>query len=177
VRERLGGKCCAEDCSAWEYACPASCIPLAQCDAEREKGLWVDVKFFQLGGIRIPDGVSDRYLKALTLQEDNLREEFMQTSAVVRKSSVALVQDIKNNAMELREVAQADSQLIRTISNANYTATVEKARSVGLRGLYQRLNIDTQTIKNSFDYLRTLRGMDNIHLTVDFTQRIVGGFN
>ena len=51
---------------------------------------------------------------------------------------------------------------------------VEGARSIGLSKLYNGLGITKQEHKNSFDYLRTLRGMDNIWLTVDYQQKIVG---
>ena len=86
------------------------------------------------------------------------------------------VQKIKNEALELREVAQAESNLIKITSSANYTVTIESARSKGLTTLYRELNISNQGHKNSFDYLRTLRGLANVWLTVDFNQRIVGGF-
>lgn len=175
VRERLGGKCCAKKCD-WKYACPEGCTAVEKCDHEREKGLWVDVKYFQIGKIKIPKDVTERYLKTLTLKEDVAREEFLQDAAVVRKGSTALVQDIRNQAKEVRQEAEATSSLINTVSQANYTATVEKARSTGLKDLYNRLGISNQETKNSFDYLRTLRGLDKVHLTVDFQQRIVGGF-
>ena len=86
------------------------------------------------------------------------------------------VQEIQNQAKEISQQAEAESSQIGTIAAANYTATVEKARSQGLKGLYQRLGLNTQQLKNSFDYLRTLRTLDNVHFTVDFQQRIVGGF-
>ena len=68
-------------------ACPANCIKPDQCDNEREKGLWVDVKYFQIGAIDIPSDVSERYLKTLTLKEDNAREKFLQDASVVRKGT------------------------------------------------------------------------------------------
>ena len=74
-------------------ACKQGCKKYETCNAEKDKGFWVDVKYFQLGGVRIPTDVSDRYLKALTLKEDVLREEFMQQAAVVRKETVAAVWD------------------------------------------------------------------------------------
>ena len=86
------------------------------------------------------------------------------------------VQEIQNQAKEISQQAEAQSGQIGTIAAANYTATVEKARSQGLKGLYQRLGLNTQQLKNSFDYLRTLRTLENVHFTVDFQQRIVGGF-
>lgn len=84
------------------------------------------------------------------------------------------VQKIKNEAVELREQAAAQSKLIKVTSQANYTAIVESARSQGLNILFTALNITDQGHKNSFDYLRTLRALDNVHLTVDFQQRIIG---
>ena len=48
------------------------------------------------------------------------------------------VADIQNQAKEVRQVAEAQSSLIHTVSQANYTAVVEKARSAGLKELYDR---------------------------------------
>lgn len=86
------------------------------------------------------------------------------------------VDQIQNEAQVISQNATAQSGLIATISQANYTAVIESARSQGLKLLYNELGITDQNHKNSFDYLRTLRGIDNVHFTVDFQQRIVGGF-
>ena len=85
------------------------------------------------------------------------------------------VKRIENEAQVISQNGTAQSGVIAQRAHGDYTATVETARSEGLRSLYQRLNIVDQAHKNSFDYLRTLRGLDHIHLTVDFQQRIVGG--
>lgn len=177
VREKLGGACCAVDCdNTWEHGCPAGCIKYSMCDVEKQGGLWVDIKHFQLGFVRIPDFVSERFMEALTLGEKTEREQNMQEAAVFRKKAVQEVAEIKNRAEELKQEAEAQSSLINTISRANYTSIVERARSKGLKDLYTRLGIKDEKTKNSFDYLRTLRGLDHVHLTVDFQQRIVGGF-
>lgn len=84
------------------------------------------------------------------------------------------VADIKNQAKEIREMATAESQKIKVVSEAEYTSIIEKARGSGLKKLFVGLGINNTEHKNSFDYLRTLRGLDNIHLTVDFQQRIAG---
>jgi hypothetical protein len=86
------------------------------------------------------------------------------------------VQTEKNLAKEMREEAEAKANLIKVTSNANYTVTIESARGQGLTTLYRELGITNQIHKNSFDYLRTLRGLNNVWLTVDFNQRIVGSF-
>ncbi|GFN73606.1 hypothetical protein PoB_000011200 [Plakobranchus ocellatus] len=176
VRNKLGGKCCRKDCDSWRYACPKGCTNLTLCNNEKDKGLWVDVKYFQLGAIRIPADVEERRLTRLVTQEEVDGGKYKQDASVVRKNTEAIVRDIKNQAAELREKARAESQQINTIARANYTAVVEKARSQGLKELYDSLGIKDQKTKSSFDYLRTLRGLNHVHLTVDFQQRIVGGF-
>lgn len=177
VRERLGGICCVVNCQQYEFACPAGCKQSSLCDDKTEKGLWVYVKYFQLGAVEIPNDVQDRFLKALTLTEEAEREKLLQEAQIVRKNTEAEVREIQNRALEIRQEAEAQSKLILTVGTANFTAIVEKARAEGLKALYQRLNLNTQQLKNSFDYLRTLRAMDNVHFTVDFQQRIVGGFS
>ncbi|XP_076459148.1 uncharacterized protein LOC143292587 [Babylonia areolata] len=174
VRERLGGNCCAKDCSLYQFACPPGCKEYALCDDKTEKGLWVYVKYFQLGAVEIPSDVEDRFLKALTLKEEAAREELLQDAQVVRKKTEADVRNIQNQALEISQEAQAQAQMIATVAAANYTATVEKARSQGLKALYNRLGLNTQELKNSFDYLRTLRTLETAHFTVDFQQKIVG---
>lgn len=174
VRERLGGMCCMEDCYVYEFACPEGCKNYTLCDDKTEKGLWVFVKYFQLGAVDIPSGVEDRYLRALTLKEEADREELLQEAQVVRKSTEAEVRDIQNRAKEISQNAEAQAKLMSTVAGANYTATVEKARALGLKGLYTRLGLRSQELKNSYDYLRTLATLENVHFTVDFQQRIVG---
>ena len=42
---------------------------------------------------------------------------------------------------------------------------------------FTMLRLSTQEYKNSFAYLRTLKGTNKAHFTVDFQQRIVGNLN
>jgi hypothetical protein len=89
-------------------------------------------------------------------------------------NSVLQVKEITNAAQEISQNATAQSTFILAQANANATATVEAARSQGLQLLYQRLGITTQEHKSSFDYLRTVREMENVHLGVNFQQMILG---
>ena len=47
-------------------------------------------------------------------------------------------------------------------------------RSSGLRHLYSEIGVTDQKEKASFDYLRTLKGQDNMQLAVNFQQLIAG---
>lgn len=177
VRERLGGTCCliGYNCEVLvnDTLCE-NCIPRLNCQ-DSDKGIYADVKYFQLGEVEIPHTVKERLLEALILTEAEEKEQLFQDAQVVRKQTDLLVEKIQNDAKIISQNATAQSQLIGTISQANYTAEIEQARSVGLNTLFNALGITTQEHKNSIDYLRVLRGSENIHFTVDFQQRIVGG--
>lgn len=84
------------------------------------------------------------------------------------------VQFIKNQAAEISQDATAQASLIAAISQANYTAALEQARTEGLKNVFNALGFTQQNQKNSFDYLRTVRGLEKMHITVDYQQKIAG---
>ena len=49
------------------------------------------MRYFQLGGLGIPDELNQRFLKALVLQEENETEKLKQESQVIRKETQARV--------------------------------------------------------------------------------------
>ncbi|KAL3832279.1 hypothetical protein ACJMK2_023937 [Sinanodonta woodiana] len=174
IRDRLGGTCCRPGCP-YNGSCDSGCVPYSSC-ADNQKGLYLDVKGTQLGKLVIPDDVENRFLRTLILQEESAREELYQEAQVVRKETEKIVAQIKNDAQEIKQNATVLSEYIGTVSKANYTATIENARAIGLKKLFNDLSITDQKYKSSFDYLRTLKDLSNIYLTVDFQQRIAGSF-
>ena len=84
------------------------------------------------------------------------------------------VKATENTAAEIRQNATALSELIASKAEADSMATLEKSRSDGLKKLYADLGITDEQQKASFDYLRTLRGHNNIRITVDFDHLILG---
>ncbi|WAQ94051.1 hypothetical protein MAR_006522 [Mya arenaria] len=174
VSQRLGGKCCRPDCDEeYKYACFEGCKQRDEC-LDSDKGMNVNVKSLQMTGVKIPEIVEDRYMEALTLKEKAAREELMQTASIIRRETTALVNAVKNNATEINQEAIATADGERKIANADYQSYIEGARAIGLRNLYERLNITDQEHKNSFDYLRTLVRFNKARLAVDFDQKIVG---
>lgn len=63
-------------CSTCKVVCTAS-----------DKGLNVEVKYFQLRRIRIPSDVEKQFIQALVLQEQNEEEKLKQDAVVVRKET------------------------------------------------------------------------------------------
>ena len=60
--------------------CLTVCLPT-------DKGLNVEVKYFQLGSIKIPSDIENRYIQALVLQEQAEEELLKQDSIVIRKET------------------------------------------------------------------------------------------
>lgn len=173
VRERLGGTCCRPNCTSYAHACPPNCKAIKSCTTE-DKGYFVDVKFFQLGQVIIPSSIQERFMKALTLNEESERESLVQEAKVVRKNTNAMVQQIRNTAEEIRNNGTIEASLLTAVAQANYSSVIDIARSEGLKQVFHDLGLTQQEYKNSFNYLRTLRGMPTAHFTIDFQQRIVG---
>ena len=63
--------------------CEKGCTPYDECTIE-DKGLFADVRYFQLGYVNIPNSVRERNLLALTQLEDGERELYLQQASLVR---------------------------------------------------------------------------------------------
>ncbi|KAK3082608.1 hypothetical protein FSP39_000449 [Pinctada imbricata] len=136
--------------------------------------MFLDVKHFQIEYIDIPFTIENKYLTALTLLDYTAREKFIQKAKVVRKNTSGMVEDIKNQARETIESAEATAYLINSIALANYSAIIEGARTDGLKIAFGILGVASQEYKNIIDYIRELKGNKNINMTVNFQQRIAG---
>lgn len=66
------------------------CISLATC-TQADKGLFADVKYFQLGQVNMPKDVYERFMRALVLIEKDETAKLAQEAVVIRKSTTALV--------------------------------------------------------------------------------------
>ncbi|CAH1788143.1 unnamed protein product [Owenia fusiformis] len=175
VRERLGGKCCEKDCGTpGNPSCYSGCKAYSTC-TKSDKGLFASVRYFQLGQVKIPMDVEGRFLQALILNEQTEREHFLQEATVVRKETEGLVKDIINEAHEISQNATAQANLILSQANATATQTLENAQMTGLRTLFNGLGISmTDNHKMSFNYLRNLKDLSNLHMAVDFNSLMVG---
>ena len=76
LAKRVDG-CCRETCPTKEKDMPACgyCIPNARCKND-EKGMFVEVRYFQLLAVDIHDDVKSRYLRQVTEAAEEERAEF-----------------------------------------------------------------------------------------------------
>ena len=59
-----------------------------------QRGLNVEVKYFQLGKITIPSEVENQFIRASTLKEQNDEEKLKQKAVIVRKETNQKVKSI-----------------------------------------------------------------------------------
>ena len=86
------------------------------------------------------------------------------------------VQETYNEANEITNFANANASYIATVAATNATTIRESARGSGLQIMFDRLNLADEDYRRSFDYLRSLRDLTNVHLSVDFDQLVTGQF-
>ncbi len=59
--------------------------------SEDDRGLFVEVRYFQLTSLEIPDELNQRYLQALILKEASQTEKLKQEAQIIRKETDAMV--------------------------------------------------------------------------------------
>ena len=76
LAKRVDG-CCRETCPTQEVDLPACgyCITNAQCKSS-EKGIFVEVRYFQLLAVDVHEDVKSRYLRQVTEAAEEERAEF-----------------------------------------------------------------------------------------------------
>lgn len=84
-------------------------------------------RYYQLLQVRIPSDVSQQFLSAIILDENAEQEQFAQDASVETLAIERDVQDIMNQATELREAAAANATLIRAIAQANVSVCEREA--------------------------------------------------
>lgn len=175
LKKILGGDCCEAYCERDQNATGCeSCKPRNNCTVENY-GMFVDVRYFQLGAIDIPDALDESFLNALILNASAEREGYLQAAHIVRKETEQKVKQIENLAAETLQAAQSDSRVISDTAKANASFMVENARITGLKNLYNTLNLDRMEDRNKFDYLRSLQQVNDLHLTIGYETMISGG--
>lgn len=168
LAKRVDG-CCRETCPTQEVDLPACgyCITNAQCKSS-EKGIFVEVRYFQLLAVDVHEDVKSRYLRQVTEAAEEERAEFDLKEKVVRKETERLKNEIYNQAREIAQNANANATVLAAKAKADALGIVEKARSDGLKNMYSVLGITTDQEKAAFNYLRSLRQNKNVKLNVGY---------
>ncbi|XP_073257144.1 uncharacterized protein [Porites lutea] len=168
LARRVDG-CCRETCPPQEGEMPPCgyCITNALCKSN-QKGIFVEVRYFQLLEVDVHEDVKSRYLRQVTEAAEEERAEFELQEKVVRKETERIKNEIYNQAREIAQNASAKATVISAQAKADALGIVEKARSDGLKNMYTVLGITTDEQKAAFNYLRSLRQNKNVKLNVGY---------
>ncbi|RMX50992.1 hypothetical protein pdam_00013908 [Pocillopora damicornis] len=168
LAKRVDG-CCRETCPTDEEEMPACgyCIKNSLCEDD-ERGMFVEVRYFQLLAVDVHEDVKSRYLRQVTEAAEEERAQFELREKVVRKETERIKNKIYNEAREIAQNASAKAVVIDAEAKAKALRVVEEARSEGLKNLYSELGITTDEEKAAFNYLRSLRQNKNVKLNVGY---------
>lgn len=168
LAKRVDG-CCRKTCPTEEEKMPACgyCIENSLCKND-ERGMFVEVRYFQLLAVDVHDDVKSRYLRQVTEAAEEERAQFELREKVVRKETERIKNEIYNEAREIAQNASAKALVIDANAKAKALRVVEEARAEGLKNLYSALGITTDEEKAAFNYLRSLRQNKNIKLNVGY---------
>ncbi|KAK3745333.1 hypothetical protein QZH41_006724 [Actinostola sp. cb2023] len=165
VADRLGGKCCRKDCKA--YKCRTGCTPYASCKKE-DKGVFIEVRYFQLLDFDIHNDVKSRYLRQVIEREQEEEANFELREKVVRKETDRLRNEINNEAKEITQNSTAQATIIMAKADADALVKVEEARNTGLSQVFTSLGISDESHKASYIYLTALRRQSNARLNINY---------
>ncbi|XP_070569987.1 uncharacterized protein [Ptychodera flava] len=175
VRLKLGGNCCPKD--------PAQCEQFDDCEtcsmaADCDKGLHVDVRYFQLGRLEFTEVLLNKYITQQLILIHGEMEVYQQEYAVALKVTEALKEAKLNEVREINENATATSERIVKTGEANAFAVLEAAHSNGLQTLYQAVGATTDEHKTSLNLLFTVDKHPQLYMGTDYNRylRTVRGF-
>ncbi|XP_048583090.1 uncharacterized protein LOC5519620 [Nematostella vectensis] len=164
LADRLGGKCCRKNCAG--DACK-DCIAWSQCKRS-DKGLFVEVRYFQLLAFDINEDIKSRYLRQVTEKEQEEQANFELQEKVVRKETERQKNEILNEAAEIAQNATSIAAIITAQTEADTLVKVENARNTGLAEVFSALNITSEQHKASYIYLNTIRQQEKAKLSVNY---------
>ncbi|XP_038048844.1 uncharacterized protein LOC119722674 isoform X2 [Patiria miniata] len=167
LRAKLGGDCCPDQELCLRYD---TCHLCSNSTTNCTQGYHVDVPYFQLLEIDLPDVILDRNLQVQLLNEQAEEETFLQLELLARKKTEKETQEILNSASEVTNNGTATASLIRSLGEAEARAIVEAANSQGLALMYDRMGVTTDEHKASLHWLRTLEQQEMLVMGVSFQE-------
>ncbi|XP_022111851.1 uncharacterized protein LOC110991059 isoform X2 [Acanthaster planci] len=166
LRAKLGGNCCPDLEECLRYDTCHLCSNSDVCS----RGYHINVPFFQLLEINLPDVILDRNLQVQLMHEEAEKETFLQQERLTRKRTEELVQGILNSASEVTNNSTSQASLIQSLGEAEARAIVEGSVSGGLTLMYNSMNVTVDQHKASLHWLRTLEKQDRLVMGVSFQE-------
>lgn len=118
--------------------------------------IFVDVVDLQLRRITFGSDYEETKLTTAIQQESNHKEQYLAEKILVEEDTSLQVLKINNEALKVTNEANANALKIKETAEFNAKATIETARSSGLKYMLDKLGLVTDEHKASLDYITTL---------------------
>ncbi|XP_033629283.1 uncharacterized protein LOC117291580 isoform X1 [Asterias rubens] len=167
LRTKLGGNCCSnrEKCLL-DNTCHLCSNSTVNCN----QGYHVDIPFFQLLTINLPDVIVNNNLEVQLMSEQAEMETYIQAELLTRKNIEKATALISNKAAEVLTNGTAAADLILSMGEAEARAKMEAANSRGLALMYDRMGVVTDQHKASLHWLRMLGQHEMLVMGVSFEE-------
>ncbi|XP_064646350.1 uncharacterized protein LOC135499500 [Lineus longissimus] len=157
LQQKLGGDCCPDCC---DDACQNHPTCVSGCNSDRSScypGYYVDIRYFNFGGIILPSQVTSILLTTALLYVKADTEHFKQTHALEEKETKRQVAHLINEAAEIKNGADVKADYIMKIANAKAYADKSLVDMQGLRNMCSALGLTDAQQKLSVYMLKTLK--------------------
>jgi regulator of protease activity HflC (stomatin/prohibitin superfamily) len=127
-----------------------------------------DLIGLQLREVTFPNLYYSKKLAAAVQTQNNNAEEYRKESRIIRGETSELVQYIENDAILIRQVADAKSVNIKQTALNTATKIVQEARSDGLKSIVDEININNHKHLLSLDYILQIEKSNKTNFLVNF---------
>ncbi len=133
----------------------------------------VEVLYFQLRYVTLPDVVVQKLLDIGIQNQTNIMEQFVQESTVIRQETQTLANNILANATVVTEIATAEAAYIQNGASAEAFKIVQLAKQQGYSTLFQTLGLNTPELQLAFLYVTALQENSGVNYLVDVKSAII----
>ena len=142
----------------------------------REK-MNVNVTFFQLNFVTLPNLVLNRLLNIAVQSQLNLKERYVQEAQIIRQTTQTMANEIRANATVINSSAIADASYILQQANAQAFQVIQNAKREAYQSLFLELGLNTTELQLAYIQATGLMSKSDWTLLVDINPIVNLGLN
>lgn len=138
------------------------------------RDLNVDVIYFQLDYIELPEILITKLLSIAVQNQTNIKEQYIQQASVIRQQTISMAQSIIANATVINQTAISEANFIVEKAKSEAFKIIQNAKKNGLANIYTELGLNTTDLQLSYLYTTQLaQSKYDFNLLVDVNSIII----
>lgn len=138
-----------------------------------EGPLFVTFPYFYLSSMQISASVAAKQLQTAIQNEINAKQLFENKAADVRRQTDTKVNELNNNATQIKQFAIAEAAAAVKKAEAEATRIVEEARILSAAKVFEALNLTTATQRQQIDYMFGMIKRNDVKIRLGYQPQIV----